>query len=539
MNRELRILRIRQAAGELRTAHLAVGDPGEHREHLVVPVVALMEGVIFPVNAATPELVLAAELQTAPGGWNGEPVTWDHPVVAGKRVSANVPTVLESYQVGQIFNAHVEDKKLKMEAWIDVQRAAEMGGEALALLERIKAGDAIEVSVGAFVVAEARTGIHTNGKRYSAVWTEIVPDHLAMLPAGATGACSNEMGCGAPRAAEAAGLLHTLSGDVLLLAEGDFDEGPAPMEHKTIAERFKGLGEFLFRSNQGGEGMSDTDLRSLIEAALFSSEAALIGVEAIFPETSEVVYATAPEDGVQWFSRGFTVGEDGAVSFGEATEVRPVTKFEAATTAPPCGCEDHDACHCGTEQGEQDMDKAQRIAALIANTETPYTAADTAALEAMSDGTLTALEAAAVETPTPAAPAAPAAPPAPAETPVVDEEETPIEPVEAEAKTDEELIQELPATLRSMIRRQQAEDGAKKTTLIALLSKGQEVFTEAQLGEKSIEQLEEIAALAKVMSAPTADYSGLGTPRVAETGAIPSAPDMNAAIRTAREKTVN
>jgi len=67
----------------LRTANF------DGREYVVVPVVALVEGVIHPVNSAAPELVLAEEFAKAPNGWNGRPVLWNHPRLNGRRVSAN------------------------------------------------------------------------------------------------------------------------------------------------------------------------------------------------------------------------------------------------------------------------------------------------------------------------------------------------------------------------------------------------------------------------------------------------------------------
>jgi hypothetical protein len=187
-----RYLHLISATGQIRTATF------EDREHIVVPVVALVEGVIHAVNADNPELVLAEEFGRSPLGWNGRPVMPDHPEAFGIRVSANSPKVLEKQRFGQVFNTKVEGKRLLMEAWLDPSRAEAIG--ATRHLERVRAGEMLEVSVGVFVVAEEKLGVH-NGQKYSAVWREIVPDHLALLPEGTTGACSIKMGCGTPRAA--------------------------------------------------------------------------------------------------------------------------------------------------------------------------------------------------------------------------------------------------------------------------------------------------------------------------------------------------
>lgn len=172
------------------------------REHLVVPVVALIGGaVVRPLGAKGPEYVPPEELSLAPQSWNGRPVVLDHPMRGSAPVSANSPGVLES-SVGTIFDTRYHRGRLKMSAYLDVQKMLEQGGEAAKLLASLEAGRAVEVSVGAWITAEPKTGRSAKGDRYTAVWRDIVPDHLAMLPEGATGACSVEMGCGAPRAAQ-------------------------------------------------------------------------------------------------------------------------------------------------------------------------------------------------------------------------------------------------------------------------------------------------------------------------------------------------
>ena len=66
------------------------------------------------------------------------------------------------------------------------------------LIDRIRAGEVCEVSVGAFVTTAPESGTH-DGKPYSAIWKSITPDHLAFV---SRGACDAEMGCGT-RAASA------------------------------------------------------------------------------------------------------------------------------------------------------------------------------------------------------------------------------------------------------------------------------------------------------------------------------------------------
>jgi hypothetical protein len=167
-------------------------------EYLVAPLVMLVEGVIQGANSSQPEFCPALELDKAPQGWNGRPLVMNHPQLNGEFVSANIPEVLEEWAFGHIFNASVSAGKLKGEAWIDTGRASERGGDFQNAVDRINSGELVEVSTGLFTQVIPSKGRYNNS-RYSGVWSGIVPDHLAILSKGVTGACSIEDGCGIPR----------------------------------------------------------------------------------------------------------------------------------------------------------------------------------------------------------------------------------------------------------------------------------------------------------------------------------------------------
>lgn len=187
---------------ELRQLHLlgATGVPRiethDGREHLVVPVVALIgDNVIHAVNAPTAEFVPASLLSAQ--GWDGRPLMLGHPMKDGKQISANAPHVVERQGFGFLAGTRVDGRRLRTEAWVDVARLEKLGQQKL--LGDLRAGKSCEVSVGAFVHTRDKNGVHA-GKRYAGEWTSIGSDHLAFLPGG-RGACSVEMGCGANRAA--------------------------------------------------------------------------------------------------------------------------------------------------------------------------------------------------------------------------------------------------------------------------------------------------------------------------------------------------
>lgn len=180
----------------IRTATLFDAD------HTIVPCVALVEGVLWPANAPAPELALAEEFGRFPDGWNGRPVVFDHPHINGMAVSASHPDVMEDVAFGQLFNTSLDETKLKTEIWINNERVQRMSAEVQDAVSRLKNGEMVEVSTGLFTMTEKTSG-EFQGEEFEAIWRNIVPDHLAVLPEGVTGACSVEDGCGAPRANEA------------------------------------------------------------------------------------------------------------------------------------------------------------------------------------------------------------------------------------------------------------------------------------------------------------------------------------------------
>jgi hypothetical protein len=132
-------------------------------------------------------------------GWDGKPLVLGHPTRNGRQCSANDPTIQATHAFGTIRDAQIVNGKLACEAWLDEERVKALG--AADMLEKLRAGEMVDVSVGAFVTTTDEVG-EFNGKRYAAKWARVVPDHLAFLP-GSVGACSLTMGCGANRAAEA------------------------------------------------------------------------------------------------------------------------------------------------------------------------------------------------------------------------------------------------------------------------------------------------------------------------------------------------
>ena len=160
-------------------------------EHLVVPAVAIKEGVLN--NIFYP----ASELENFVQAWNGVPVPVNHPEVDGSFVTANSVEIENTANIGRFYNVFYDEvnKSVKGEIWIHIDKATRLGFANL--IERLEAGDIMEVSTGLFGNTEPTAGVF-NGKPYDSTISTIRPDHLALLP-NDVGACSVKDGCGAMR----------------------------------------------------------------------------------------------------------------------------------------------------------------------------------------------------------------------------------------------------------------------------------------------------------------------------------------------------
>lgn len=498
-----------QTNSELRTFSISVASDADVRletmmgkEHVVVPVVMMVgDSAIEPMNSTGPEFVPSEVLAVAPAAWDGSPVLPIHPTSPdGNPVSANSPTVLEQHAFGQVFNTYFDgtDNKLKAEAWMDPSRAEQVEGaeEVIQIVTSDDPQAMAELSVGAYVGFVEASG-QANGKTYNKAWADVKPDHLAIFSDGSVGACSNDLGCGAPRINQA--------------------KKDNPM--KSLASFFSQF----FSANV--EGQSDTDLRRALDAAIRAVEPGYEFIENVYPSDNTVIYSAWPEDRWILYSRSYSMNESGDVELADdRQEVEPVTRFE-----PVAAIEDTDEsvseadsadldtaseaeCQCRNGEGhaapaEPDPDTVsegetmnetieQLVGRLIANERSPFTEDSAEALSAFSEDTLTAM-----------AEGYEADESAPADESVADEgavDETP-----AEELSEEEQIDALPEALKSLVRAAQKRDEAHRTNLIESITAAQSFATAEDLEAKSTETLEQIAGMLDV-NTPPVDHSGQG-----------------------------
>lgn len=160
------------------------------KDYAIYPVVLMVEGVHHAINGDPVYYPLGA-MQESVLHWDGRPIPVMHPNVGGDYVRANNPQVEADWVVGRIYNANVQDGKLKAEAWIEVKKANKIAPDLIMALD---SGVQMEVSTGILIQGDSIPG-KWNEEEFTQTIINMVPDHLALLP-GDKGACSWEDGCG-------------------------------------------------------------------------------------------------------------------------------------------------------------------------------------------------------------------------------------------------------------------------------------------------------------------------------------------------------
>lgn len=559
----IRNLRLVGATGAIRTATY------NEREHLVVPIVAMVEGVVWAVNSDVPEFVPAEELAQTPHQWNGRGCFAGHPEDGGSQVTANTPRTLEK-SFGLIFDTVdatkiLETRCLEFNTWLDPQKAQLVGAEASDVITRLRAGERVEVSIGCYVEAEEKDGTF-DGQEYHSVWHNIVSDHLAFIAAGDKGACSIEAGCGAPRTS-VRHLVRRNSIDITTQADnlrrvierikieketsmpaaaprtaGSSSPQPQPTTNPPPGQqpsqptgpnpsstpatpprkRLRDRMMALLAQIRGADGMSDTDLRYAVDSALRAVEPGYQGIDEIFPDGSDtlpnphVIYYVMPTDAWTLKRQSYTLSGDNVVTLAaDAVEVEAVTKYEPIRAAAAA----HAPCSCGQQarQSEQQPTRGsatmrEDVKALIdAGT---FTKEDATWMEGVPAERLAALAAQAKKpADPPPAPAAAAPAPTPAPAPTTAAAAT----TATQTMSKEDWLQAAPAEFRDMYENKKREDAARHAVLVTELKTAQTVYSEDRLKAKSLSELEELALLVQ-STAPVVDFSGRGAPRAASRG---------------------
>lgn len=159
------------------------------RDYLVAPLTMIVPGVLN--GSKGPLFYPDEECKKNPTAWNHMPIVVNHPEdESGNPVSARSPKVLAKQGIGFVFEA-THNGKTQAEGWFDVLNTRRVDNR---VLQRLEAGQPLELSTGLFTANEPRSGVF-NGVQYTHVARNHLPDHLAVF-VDKKGACSLEDGCG-------------------------------------------------------------------------------------------------------------------------------------------------------------------------------------------------------------------------------------------------------------------------------------------------------------------------------------------------------
>ncbi len=439
---------------DVRSSVRQVSENG--RDFLVAPVTILVEGVRQGATSPAPELVLASEFGGTPSEWNGKPLLLNHPIRDGEYVTvstgtgnnrdvnqSNIQSILQNDVIGEVRNARLDGDRLRAEAWFDLARTA-ANEEAAAVVNAIRDGDPVEISAGYFASFEARPG-YNRGKHYAGVQRDIVPDHLAILPLGSTGACSWQDGCGI-RAQEA----------------------------RMPEQRLSAQCEKCVRTAREAEPTTETPVAPAIPLSteqLATSLTAALGdgrtITTVFPD--RVVYSvTTEKDGLYW--RNYTVADSGVITLiGEPQEVIALADPTPAEDTKPAPEE-------GTEKEQRMADIKQKVDALVANKAVQWGESDRSWLETLTDEQLDKM------VPVEAEPE-----------PKINAEPEP----EPEPVTLEGYLSSAPPEIQAVLNESISMRNAKKGELVAQLVANERCrISKERLEEKDIAELEDLVALA-------------------------------------------
>ena len=405
----------------------------EGRQYLVAPMVMLTEGV--HEGSAGPLLYRNEDLAKTPEVWNHKPIVVYHPQINGVGVSACDPDILTNRKIGYVFNTTFKDGKLIAEAWLDIERTAAVDERILNALE---AGQMVELSTGLFTDNLDESGTW-NGEDYIGVAVNHRPDHLAILP-DKKGACSIKDG---------AGLLRNEA------------------SHETI--------------------------RGMIYSALLARVSGDdVFLEAVYNEF--FIYHA----GGKLFKLDYSATDTEVTLEGDPVEVVRVIEYRT-TGGEFVG--NH------TSDKESDVDKSKFVKALIANSE--WTEDDRSFLMGLTEAQLRKMAPKLNEDGEEEKdedPKDPEPKPEADDKKDTDKTERPAEPSDdseapaqnqAKSVTVQEYINNAPPQVRDMLASGlRAHEAQKKDLVSTITANERNTFTEKQLNEMSLEQLQQLARLA-------------------------------------------
>lgn len=429
---------------------------------LVVPATMLVEGVHN--GSLGPLYYPAAENIKAPSLWDHKPIVVYHPEGAdGKPVSACTPTVLNTRKVGVMLNTSgTADGKLKTECWFYENRLKSVDKR---VFDAINNNAPTELSTGLGLDLEPVSG-KWNDEPYTGIARNHVPDHLAILP-DKVGACSLADGAG------------------LLVNSAKEPESVQRVFGRSAVEALKPIGVSVV-----GNAMSFSDIsRSVIDllAAKFGEKGKYWDgwIAELFPDA--VVFYN--EDN-KLYKISYTAGDTGVKLSGTAVQVRRTVEYVPVTTA------------ANSERKKMAFDRKSHIDTLIAN---GFPEDQRDELNKLPDRLLELIKAGEKKADEPP--------------PVVNvEKKDPPVPVTKEGPkpmTVDEYLNAAPVEVKAVIANALKAEAEQKSKLVKQVTNAKtNVFTEAWLAQRTVEELQNLVALtgAAAAPAPPVYFGAIGSP---------------------------
>lgn len=172
------------------------------REYLSFPVVPLREMVYDYPKEGTREYLSADNIAESVEAWAGTPVTAIHPPDRGDGQTARNPESYLSENIGEAHEPELTDDGtgFRTNAFIDVEKARDVGGVAETVVDMLEAGEELAVSPGYTTYGDTRVNGTFDGEHYNVEQGIPIPDHIAIFPPDKFHArCTPEDGCAAPR----------------------------------------------------------------------------------------------------------------------------------------------------------------------------------------------------------------------------------------------------------------------------------------------------------------------------------------------------
>jgi len=152
------------------------------REHLVVPVKAVEEGVLDG------GFLPAETIEDSEPGWNGVPAIAGHPTDGTNFISANQPQVHSNLSFGRFFGAEADGGEMTGELWLDVEKAEALDDDGFEVpmnaIEKLENGEDVAVSTSYIPTERVEDPGRYDGQGYQHVLESIQPDHIGVLPDG-------------------------------------------------------------------------------------------------------------------------------------------------------------------------------------------------------------------------------------------------------------------------------------------------------------------------------------------------------------------